>query len=229
MSGIAVFDIDGTLTDTNDVDVECYEAAVLSEIGVEIPSEWPSFDDVTDAAILAEACRRQGIEIPRPSVQERIADKIGELLTAALEGAPDRFRPVPGALEIFGHLQRRGWSVAMATGAWRPSALVKLRGAGIPHDGVPLASASDHWARAEIIRRAVAAISPRPARVVYVGDGIWDGRAARALGYSFLGVGSAERAPDLREAGAGAVVRDFTDPDAVLGHLSRLAKASRSP
>lgn len=222
MIGIAVFDIDGTLTDTNDVDQECYEAAVLSEIGLEIPREWPTFDDVTDAAILAEACRRCGVQVPESRVQERIARRVGELLTAALEDAPDRFRPIPGASEILGLLAGQGWGVAMATGAWRPSALVKLDGAGIPHHDVPLASASDHWARTEIIRCAVQAVSPGTAPVVYVGDGVWDGRAARALGCSFLGVAHGARATELERVGAGAVIENFTDARAVVEHLTRL-------
>ena len=123
------------------------------------------------------------------------------LLEAVRSQAPHRFRPIPGAPEIFAFLERRGWRVAMATGAWRPSALVKLSAAGIPHEGIPLASASDHWARAEIIRRAVAAVSSEAAPVVYVGDGVWDGRAARALDHAFLGVASGARAQELRDAG----------------------------
>ena len=229
MIGIAVFDIDGTLTDTNDVDVECYEAAVLTEIGLQIPSEWSTFDDVTDAAILAEACRRNGMTVPEEVIQERIANRVGELLAVALSEAPSRFRPIPGAPEIFEILRQRGWGVALATGAWRPSALVKLRGAGIPHEGVPLASASDHWARAEIIRRAVQAASAAAAPVVYIGDGIWDGRAAKALGYGFLGIGKGTRAADLEQIGAGAVLPDFTDAGSVLEHLSRLTDEGGDP
>lgn len=217
--GIVVFDIDGTLTDTTEVDVECYEAAVLEEIGLVIPGDWPAFDDVTDSAILAVACERQGMPVPAPAVQSRMAERVGELLDHALRRDPERFRPIAGAREVFALLESAGWSVAMATGAWRPSALVKLRGGSIPHDGVPLATSSDHHARAEIILHAVQAVSHDQAPVVYVGDGVWDGRAAKSLGYSFIGVGQGARASELRAVGASAVVADFADGAAFLRHV----------
>jgi len=220
---IVVFDIDGTLTDTTEVDVECYEAAVLAEIGVEIPSDWHTLDDVTDATILEVACARQGVEVPSARAQERIAARVGELLALAFRGAPERFRPIPGAGDVFGELARAGWHVAMATGAWRPSALVKLRAAGIPFDGVPLASASDHSGRADIIRHAVRAVTGNaPDSVIYVGDGVWDGRAASRLGYRFVGVGQGSRADQLRSVGARAVIPDFTDAGFFLESLGRL-------
>lgn len=102
---------------------------------------------------------------------------------------------------------------------------MKLKGARIPHEGVPLASASDCSARADIIRHALGAItSTTPGAVVYVGDGVWDGRAAKALGYSFVGVGQGKRADQLWRVGAASVVADFTEIRAFLTHLTRLAE-----
>lgn len=219
---IVVFDIDGTLTDTTEVDVECYEAAVRSELGLEIPSDWQGFDDVTDATILAVACERSGIPVPAADVQQRVAERVGALLEVELRRAPRRFRPVPGVAEVLALLEGAGWRVAMATGAWRPSALVKLRGAGIPHEAVPLASASDHPERVEIIRHAVRALGEGDGEaVVYVGDGEWDGRAAQRLGYPFVGVGDGARRGRLLAAGASLVVSDFADPDPLLEALSQ--------
>jgi len=191
-------------------------------LAIHIPVDWSSLEDVTDATVLAAACERNGVPMPDEQVQGRIAERIGALLTTVLTDTPDRFRPIAGATGVFAALRVAGWSVAMATGAWRPSALVKLRGAGIPHDDVPLASASDHAARADIIRHAVRAVGGAPSAVVYVGDGLWDGRAARALGYPFMGVGQGARADELRGAGAGAVIPDFADARSVLEHLARL-------
>jgi phosphoglycolate phosphatase-like HAD superfamily hydrolase len=220
---IAVFDIDGTLTDTMDVDVQCYEAAVRSGLGLEIPEDWPDFDEVTDAAILATACERGGLEPPSADTQARIADAVGALLAVALRESPERFMPVAGARSVFAHLRASGWLVAMATGAWRPSALVKLDGAAIPHVDVPLATSSDHASRAAIIRHAVQRLGADDEEaVVYVGDGVWDGRAAGSLGYGFLGVSRGDGS-ELRRVGAGGVVRDFTDVPSLLAQLHRIA------
>lgn len=221
---VAVFDIDGTLTDTFDVDIECYEEAVRVELDLEIPSDWPSFDEVTDAAILATACERLGRPIPDRVTQERVARRVADLLESVLSRAPERFNAVPGAADIFRVLTDAGWKVAMATGAWRPSALVKLRGAGIPYEGVSLASASDHAARADIIRHAVRGLaSGDSGPFVYIGDGVWDGRASLRLGYSFIGVASGARGDQLAAVGAAAVVQDFSDPTVLLGHLRGIA------
>lgn len=224
---LAIFDIDGTLTDTVAVDLECYEAAVLEEWGVQIPTEWPSFVEVTDSAILATACARAGRPVPDPQTERRIAVNVGARLEAELQRSPGRFRPIPGAPAIFEVLRQSGWTVAMATGAWRPSALVKLGGAGIPHAGVPLATSTEHPARRDIIARAVsvaveAAALEDSGPVVYFGDGVWDGRAAASLGCTFIGVGL-DRAEALRAAGARVVIPDFGDSASVLAHLDAVA------
>ncbi|MCR4413741.1 MAG: hypothetical protein NUV77_15080, partial [Thermoguttaceae bacterium] len=59
---------------------------------------------------------------------------------------------------------------------------------------------------------------------VYVGDGLWDLKAARRLGIGFLGV-AANGTARLREAGAEAVVADFADRGQVLRLLESLAQA----
>ncbi|MBT8487823.1 MAG: HAD family hydrolase [Gemmatimonadetes bacterium] len=209
-SPLVVFDIDGTLTDTMDVDVECFERAVLEVVGVEIPATWSSFGEVTDPAIVETACRLAGRPTPDEVTLHRAADRTGELLEAALTTSPSRFSPVPGAPTIFDRLRAAGCRVAMATGAWRPSAEVKLRGSGLADASVPLATSSEHPARADIIREAVARAGGDGAETtVYVGDGVWDGRAALELGYRFVGVGAGDRARRLRDVGAHVVVPDL--------------------
>ncbi len=112
----------------------------------------------------------------------------------------------------------------MATGAWRPSALVKLRGAGIHAAAFPLATSSERVGRQDIIRRAMQPFADARARArVYFGDGLWDARAALALGFTFVGIAKGQRARRLMEAGAYVVLPDFADLDAVHGVLAELA------
>jgi phosphoglycolate phosphatase-like HAD superfamily hydrolase len=141
-----------------------------------------------------------------------------------LDHAPERFAPIPGAEDVFEALRSEGWSVAMATGAWRPSAVVKLTGAALPIEGVPLATASDHPARRDIIRHAVTASGlAADDAVVYVGDGVWDGRAAGSLGFGFVGIGASDRVDPLRGVGAVDVLPDLTDVDRLIRALRRAA------
>lgn len=223
---VAVFDIDGTLTDTMDVDMECYVRAVTEELGVIVPEGWEELPEITDAAILGAAFERVGRTAPAPEDLGRVAERVGDMLAEILAEAPHRFRPLAGARRVFDVVRSAGWDVAMATGAWRPSAEVKLRGGGIPWDGVPLVTSSEAHARHEIIRQAVreargddAGRADEP--VVYFGDGVWDGRAACRLGCAFVGVGTG-RPEALREAGALEVLDDFADAAAVRRLLERV-------
>jgi phosphoglycolate phosphatase-like HAD superfamily hydrolase len=219
---IAVFDIDGTLTDTMGVDVECYVTAVREVVGIHVPEDPEVYDEFTDAAVLETACRLRDRPRPTSAIQRRTALRLAELLEEALVSTPHRFRPIRGARDVFESLKQAGWRVALATGAWRPSAMVKLTGAEIPHQGVPLATSSEHRARTDIIGRAVAEVDgDGSSEVVYIGDGVWDGRAAAALGYGFIGIGAGDRQARLRDVGAAAVFEDLSDRRALLDALER--------
>ncbi|MDH3206020.1 MAG: HAD family hydrolase [Gemmatimonadota bacterium] len=224
---LAVFDIDGTLTDTMDVDFQCYVRAVHEVIQVDVPADVDALEEleeVTDSAILAAVFESAGRAAPGEELEGMIARRVAALLAEALDTTPERFRPIPGARGVFGELRAAGWDCAMATGAWRPSAVVKLRGGGIPHDDVPLATSSDRFARRDIIRYAVDATGRTDrATVVYVGDGVWDGRAARRLGYGFVGIGSDDKVGKLRDAGAVRVLPDYLDFDAFVESLTAAA------
>ncbi len=49
---LAIFDIDGTLANTNPVDARCYVRAVHDELGVDLSNaRWSDFTFVTDSGI----------------------------------------------------------------------------------------------------------------------------------------------------------------------------------
>jgi len=221
---VAIFDIDGTLTDTMAVDMECFVRALREELGVEPPAHWHTLDDVTDSTIVAEACRVAGKSPPDPRSEAKMANRVGELLSEIAAVEPSRFLPIPGAAFILEELKHRDWGVGMATGAWRPSARIKLKTAALPVAGVPLVTSSDFPARTAIISESVrrAGGDPSADTVVYFGDGVWDGRAAEQVGCHFVGIGSGDRGERLAAAGARYVTPDFTAQDALLTHLDSL-------
>ena len=118
------------------------------------------------------------------------------------------------------------WDVAIATGAWRTSALFKLRVAGIDIDGLPAAFSEDGEGRDEIVRTAwTRARSARPAAprtLAWCRSAMRSGTYARArrLGLPFLGVAVKGSEDALRAAGATHVVPDFRDAGAVLRALA---------
>ena len=60
--------------------------------------------------------------------------------------------------------------------------------------------------------------------VVAVGDGLWDLRAARALGVGFVGVAEGAGRARLESEGAAEVLADFTD---AMGAYEALRRAAR--
>ena len=132
----------------------------------------------------------------------------------------------PGACELLAELENADHPVAIATGGWTPSARFKLSRSGIDWEKVPSAFACDAHPREQIISLAIdrAARLHRCTpedfgRIVYVGDGVWDLKASRALGLSFVGIASGDRAGQLRASGAETVFEDFEDLEAVRSSL----------
>jgi phosphoglycolate phosphatase-like HAD superfamily hydrolase len=104
-----------------------------------------------------------------------------------------------------------------------------MTSAGMCFDSHPAASADDALDRESIIRlstqRAAERYEEVLASIVYVGDGVWDARACRALGIPFIGIASGERAARLTSEGAVRVFQDFSESDLFLENLYDLAPA----
>jgi phosphoglycolate phosphatase-like HAD superfamily hydrolase len=204
---LAVFDLDGTLLQTSGVDDECYAAALRDVFGIqEMSTDWGSYSDSTDAGILDDLLRQHRGSPMTADDAEAHRARFVELLEEVARRDRERFAQTPGAGELFESLAAAGWRCAIATGGWRASALLKLRVAGLGVSGVPAAFADDHRSREGIILTAVertgGAGGVREAHAVYVGDGVWDVRAARNLGIGFVGIARGERGESLKAAGA---------------------------
>ena len=216
MNRLAVFDIDGTLTDTNGVDDEAYRAAVAAAIDV-APDliDWSGALHVTDAQIFRHLCERHGRGEPSTELMARARSDFVERLAATLDEAPHRFTEVAGAVTMLRRLGDDGWCVALATGGWGTSARLKLRAAGLAIEHPLLASADDGISRADIVqlarRRAESFYDRAFDRVVSIGDGVWDVETAGLLGLPFIGIAHGARRDRLRAAGASVVVPDYCD------------------
>jgi phosphoglycolate phosphatase-like HAD superfamily hydrolase len=139
------------------------------------------------------------------------------LLQAAVSGDGNQLRETPGAAAFLRELQAHpSWRIAIATGGWEISARFKLLSAGLAVESFPLATADDSPSRAEILRTAIRRAGQRYGqasfqRTVYIGDAVWDVRAAKAPGVGFLGIAVGERARSLLHEGAPFVLPDFTE------------------
>ena len=220
MTRLAIFDLDGTLTDTNAVDGECYLEAGSAELGLTLNPDWSSYPHCTDAGIAREAL---AAFFGRPGSSEEIDRWRGRfvaLLRDRLAQDPARFSEIPGAAALLSRLPEEGWYLCIATGGWSKSAELKRQAAGLPQE-VPIFSSDLHHTREGILEIAIRRMQelngvPSYDRIVSLGDGVWDVSAAAALRLPFVGVGRGARADRLRAAGALAVLGDFADLAATL-------------
>lgn len=220
---LAIFDIDGTLTNTNRVDGECFVQAFADVHGVTgINTDWADYPHTTDSGITLRIFQQRRGRAPDPSELTRLKERFVSLLRSQYSTNPSLFAEIPGASVMFDRLrQEPEWAVAIATGCWSESADLKLEAAGINANGVPIACADDSLSREEILQAATSkALSSYGQnsfeKIVSIGDGVWDARTALHLNFAFLGIGSGERETRLRMAGATHVIRDYTDFDQVI-------------
>ena len=206
---LIIFDIDGTLCDTHDVDTRCYIEAVESVTGHSLASvDWAHYTEATSAAIVHQLLSELGIP-DAIAAEQRIHDEFVARLGAAAQRTPEMFQPIDGALELFEELRRKNYNIAIATGCWRESAKLKLHRSGFTIGDIPFASASDARRRADIIALAAYRAGFGVGDAVYVGDGLWDLKAARELCMRFIGVG--KRHALLHEHGASRLLVSFAE------------------
>ncbi len=212
-----VFDVDGTLCDTVYMHTLAWWQAFRS-IGVHVP-----------------AVRLHGlIGMGSDKLTEEICGEEREDLKERWQEAFEPFRSQLVAFEGAGDLLReiaaRGGVVALASSS-TPEDFAALREA-IGADEVITAGTSSGDAEEskpspDIVSVALEKAGLDPSRALFVGDTIWDVKAAGAAGLRTVGVlsGGIPRS-DLEEAGAIAVYRDPADllanlDDSPIGELLR--------
>lgn len=192
-----IFDIDGTLTNTTDIDDRCFTRA-LEEIFHfrDIDTNWGNYEHTTDSGIIRQLfLEREQRECSAAETSKFIHHFCG-LLKEEYSRQNDSIQEVPKAGKILDTLCRRDdVKVGLATGGWRESALFKLSCAGISTAACSAASfAQDAVSRRDIIHHTICQMNARLQRtaplssIIYVGDGLWDYRATQQLGIGFIGI-----------------------------------------
>ncbi len=180
MVDLVMFDVDGTLVDSMGFDGPLYAEAVRAELDIEPDRDWSTYPHVTDSGLLETILQRHGIEdrdgVRRAAVERRFVRMIRDYI----ERTPRAVREIPGARALLAQLHGMpGCRVAIATGGWHETAILKLNAAGFHLDGIALATASDASSRVAIMRiaaeRAWRYVEPR--RRTYFGEAVWDQKA----------------------------------------------------
>jgi len=184
-----IFDIDGTLLQSDTTDDALYLAAVREVLGnVKVRPSWGMYTQFTAAGILAEILDDNAIEV-KPATVAAVRDcfvaSVGRHVSAR-----GPFAEVPGAKAFVQSLHKSTTHrVAYATGGWFGAARLKLSASEFPVIGIPLATSDDYVERQEIMLHALRQLGGVFDTVTYYGDGRWDAEAAKSLGWQFVPVG----------------------------------------
>lgn len=187
---LVMFDIDGTLLNSYRLDSDCFVMAVEDILGIKINSDWSSYKHVTDSGIVNQLIHELSLGDQHLTIEKLIKEKFLYRLNNSISN--QSIDPIRGANNFLSVLKNRNdIKIALATGSWLESARIKLEACGIDYAGIPIASASDHCERTEIMKLAETKSGySEYESISYLGDGPWDLEAATKLGYNFILVGN---------------------------------------
>ncbi|WP_028933182.1 HAD family hydrolase [Pseudonocardia spinosispora] len=190
MTTLVVFDIDGTLLNSVEQHHQAFEDA-LADLELTAPgSGWGEYTHHTDSWIFRELFRRDRGRTPTRLETDRFARALLDRYTAITATAPPP--EIQGASTFLAALDDSAdHRIAYATGGMREVAVRKLATVAPSDDSAVVATASEHTFREHVVRDAIdrAGGDRAPKRIIAVGDGTWDVRAAVALDIEFIGIG----------------------------------------
>lgn len=202
-TGAVLFDIDGTLVDSNYLHADAWWRA-LAEAGRPV-----------DAWRVHRAIG-MGSEQLLESLLGEDADDVGETATERhselYRRSAELLRPFAGARDLVRAVAARGARAVLATSAGPDELELLLRTLDVEDALSAVTSAQDVDAakpEPDLLHAALERVGLPPDRVVFLGDTVWDVEASRRAGVPCVGVltgGTSEA--ELREAGAVAVYRD---------------------
>jgi phosphoglycolate phosphatase-like HAD superfamily hydrolase len=224
---LIMFDLDGTLVDSNAVDSGCYLQALVDVFGfdlAQIDRNWSNYPHITDAGILQTLCQTELGRNPSSIETADYQRRFLELLKIACSCQP--LQEIAGASEILVRLDRDpNFALSIATGAWKQTARYKLQQTGLDKIILPMACSDDAYARVEIMKCAYERSldcyhQERFTSITYIGDGVWDGIASKHLAYNFVGIGKEERIDLLLATGAKGVFPHYQNLAEIMSIIS---------
>lgn len=205
-SPAVLFDVDGTLVDSNYLHVHAWHRA-FRELSVPVQT-WRIHRCIgMDGQKLLETLAAEADEDTRAELKE--------LHTRYYEETTPLLSPLPGGREILDRIDALGLQVVLATSA-PENELATLRKVLDREDVISTVTSSKDVETAkpepDIVEIALARADVTADRAVFIGDAVWDAKASVAAGVTCIGVlsGGVSRG-ELADAGAAAVFDDVLD------------------
>lgn len=115
MTKLAVFDIDGTLTNTGKIDGECFVRVLKEEFDLsEIQEDWSAYHHTTNSAIIQQIFQERFNRLPKSDELFRLKQRFVELLDKSYLDDSSQFTAIPGATTVLTRLRNEsGWDVVL--------------------------------------------------------------------------------------------------------------------
>jgi phosphoglycolate phosphatase-like HAD superfamily hydrolase len=190
MKTALIFDVDGTLLQSEHLDEKYFIQAVTDVLGsVFFEEHWNNYTKVTDLGIIKEILEKNSLPVSIETVAG-IRERFEVLIRSYLDRG-GICREIPGAGRLLKKIVRLpGYRVGIATGGGRKTAIMKLTAAEIDINGMPITTSDDSDDRTEIMRMCLDRMEGPFSAIAYIGDGLWDHDACKKLRWEFIGIGN---------------------------------------
>jgi phosphoglycolate phosphatase len=215
---LAVFDIDGTIVDSqHNIVASMLQACERHQVAPPSPAAIRQIIGLS----LSEAVERL-LPGADPDLQRAVAESYKQGF-AELRTSSSHFEPLfPGVVAALDALGRQGWLLAVATGKSRRGLLAMIERHNLEGRFISLQTADDNPGKPHpaMLRRAMADAGAKAGESVMIGDTSFDMLMGREAGTRTVGVAwGYHPAEELIDAGAERVVASYPE---LLLHLSTL-------
>ena len=211
---LVIFDVDGTLVDSQDVIVEAQRRTFVAH-GLPVPDRKTALS-VVGLSLHEAFVALAGPDAPVASLAETYKSAFNDQRADTKWQAPF----FPGAREVVARFgAREDLMLGVATGKSRRGVKHLFERANWEHLFATVQTADDHPSKPapDMILAALSETGVDPQDAIMIGDTTFDMDMARAAGVRAVGVSwGYHPAEDLRKAGASRVISDFLELDALL-------------
>ncbi len=207
MKTTLIFDVDGTLVDTNRMHAESW-AKTFRQFGVSVSKE-------EILPMIGTGGEKITKKFFSPEQQREFAEAATEFHSRNIAGIAKSAKVFPCVKELFQELKSRGKTIILATSARQVIVDAHIKNMSVREliDGVVSSSDVERTKPdPDVFEKALEKACSDPERAVVVGDTVWDVIAAKKAGLPSVAVltgGNSEQ--DLRKAEAVEVYKDIAD------------------
>ncbi len=226
---LVMFDIDGTLVEWNPIFDELYVKTIKEYMDIqEVDTNWKRYRNSTDSDITAQIIEENMGRSATTEDINTIRDSYVKKVQALTLDNPDCFCEIAGAGEILTEMINLPDTIlAIATGNWEETSLIKLKMNNLFFPELTIATASDALSRDSIMKTAEKHVRKQLNynsinTIVYVGDTVWDIHASFKNGYHFIGIATGEKVARLRNEGAKWIIPNYQDKDKFFNILKEI-------